>query len=131
MFCDKYAAYKAEFVWALKSFQGSMSAALYGQNIDVFEAIIPGKLLLGMLMSAKKAMYMITDGLYPHCKQSLMKDIGEAYLVLEYNKTTNSEGKKLQIRVHFWPFLKDQVGSCHLVMYFMEYATGEKIVKKS
>ena len=82
-------------------------------------------------MSAKKAMYMITDGLYPHCKQSLMKDIDQVYFVLEYNKTTNSERKKLQIRVHFWPFLRDQVGSCHLVMYFMEYATGEKIVKKA
>ena len=41
-------------------------------------------------MSVKKAMYIIIDALHPHCKQNLLKDMGEAYFVLEYNKTTST-----------------------------------------
>ena len=94
MFCDKDAAYKAEIIWILKSLQASMFAASYDGITDVFEAIFPGKLPPTMLMIAKKAMYMITDGLRHHCKQSFMKDIGEAYFVLEYGKSRNIEIKK-------------------------------------
>ena len=108
-----------------------MSVASCDRVIDVFEAIFFGKLPPGMLMSANKAIYVITDALHLHCKQNLMKNLGEAQSVLEYNKTRNSKGKReLHIRVHFRSSLRNQSVSRHLVTCFNCNATGEKIAKK-
>ena len=89
MFCDKDAGYKVEIVWVLKSLEASMSAALCDGMFNGFEAIFFVKLLPWMLMGTNKAMHIISDALHPHCKQNLMKNIGEAYFVLEHDKTTN------------------------------------------
>ena len=60
MFCDKYAAYKLELIWVLKSLQSYICAALCNGIIDVFEAMFPDKLPPRMLVSVRKAMYLIS-----------------------------------------------------------------------
>jgi len=88
IFCDKDAAYEEEIICVLKSLQASMSAASCDKIINVFNAMFSGKLPSEMSMSVEKAMYLITDVRHSHCKQSPMKDLVEAYFVLEYDGTT-------------------------------------------
>jgi len=71
-----------------------MSVALCDGIIDIFEAIIPCKILPGKLISVKKPVHLITAALHPHCKQNLMKDIGEAHFVLNTMKLPTATGKK-------------------------------------
>ena len=65
MFYDKDAMYKSEMVWIFKSFQSSMSEASCDGITDVFEAKFLDKPPPRMSMSAKKAIYLITNALHP------------------------------------------------------------------
>ena len=102
MFCVRDVAYKAEVIWAHQTLQSSMSANSSDHMVTTFYAMFPGKIPGRMSLCAKKLSHLITDALYPHCKQMLVKDI-QSYFALEYDETTNNGGmKELQIRVQYF-----------------------------
>ena len=70
MFCECYAAYKAELIWALQTVQSSMSADSSDYIVGTFHAMFPSKIRDGMCLSVK-----ITNALHSYFNQMLVKDI--------------------------------------------------------
>lgn len=88
------AATKAELVWCLKTVVNDFSLNSCAHIKECFHAMFSDGVPQTFSMSRDKARYLITEALGPYFKEKLCGDARNSLYCLQYDETTNSEGKQ-------------------------------------
>lgn len=87
---------KAEVLWVLKVAYSGFSYNSYSDIPGLFKAMFPGKVSEDFAMSKSKISYVISDGIGPHLRKTLVNQItsSKVSFTLQYDETGTGQNKK-------------------------------------
>lgn len=130
LFNPKEGVSKSELLWCLQLINCKFSCnSCYGLN-ELFHAMFPCDITDQFSLSAAKAAYMITDGLYPYYKDLLIKDVQQEniFYTYQFDETGNVKNKKeLQSRLIYWSNSEEKIVNRHLQTKFIARGDAKTI----
>ena len=117
---------KSEEIWATQVASSNSSFRSCDQIQETFAAMFPDSHIpADIKLSRTKVSYLLTDGMGPHFRQELIKDLCQSgsKCSLHFDETTQAQVKKqMDLRLRYWSFLHNEVWCRYYKSLFFGHA---------
>lgn len=122
---------KSEGIWATQVASSNSSFRSCDQIQETFAAMFPDSHIpADIKLSRTKVSYLLSDGMGPHFRQELIKDLCQSgsKCSLHFDETTQAQVKKqMDLGLRYWSFLHNDVWCRYYKSLFFGHAEAEKV----